>query len=74
MSPTGEELYKQREQRFNDVVALKKPDRVPVVPLACGYFADLWKGFSYKEAGFNHPRTTPPSGMRPSSSAGTSRR
>ena len=54
MSPTGEELFKQREQRFNDVVALKKPDRVPVVPLACGYFADLWKGHSYKEAGYDN--------------------
>jgi hypothetical protein len=54
MSATGEERYKQSEQRFNDIVALKKPDRVPVVPLACGYFADLWKGHSYKEAGYNH--------------------
>jgi len=56
MSPTAEELFKQREQRFNDVVTLRKPDRVPLVPLGCGYFADLWKGYSYKEAGYNNPQ------------------
>src|SRR5450756_566085 len=56
MSPTGEELYRQREQRFNDIVALKKPDRAPVVPLGVGYFVDLWKGYSYKDAGYNHPQ------------------
>ena len=33
MTPTPQELYAQREQRFNDIVALKKPDRVPLVPL-----------------------------------------
>ena len=41
MSITGEELYREREQRFNDVVALGKPDRVPVVPLVVShYFAN----------------------------------
>ena len=56
MSSTGEELYKQREQRFNDIVALKKPDHVPVIGHTIHYFADLWKGYSHKEAGFNHPQ------------------
>ncbi len=54
MSPTGEELYTQREQRFNDIVALKKADHVPVIGHTIHYFADLWKGHSHKEAGYNH--------------------
>lgn len=37
MSPTPEELYAQREQRFNDIVALRKPDKVPVMPLMMHY-------------------------------------
>jgi hypothetical protein len=33
MSATPEELYARREQRFNDVVALRKQDRTPLIPL-----------------------------------------
>jgi len=54
MSATGEELYQQREQRFNDIVALKKPDHVPVIAHTIHYFADKVKGFSQREAGYNH--------------------
>ena len=54
MARTGEELYKQRERRFNDIVALKKPDRVPVVPHVIHYFATKWKGISNRDAGFDH--------------------
>jgi hypothetical protein len=53
MSLTGEELYKQREQRFTDIVALKKPDRVPVIPLNNHYFATRRKGISNSVAGFD---------------------
>ena len=48
------ELYAQREQRFNDVVALKKPDRVPLVPLVLHYFPTRIKGISNREAGYDH--------------------
>ena len=54
MTATPEELYAQREQRFNDVVALKKPDRVPVMPLYVHNFPTLIKGISNKDAGYDH--------------------
>ena len=54
MTPTPEELYAQREQRFNDVVALKKPDRVPVMPLYVHNFPTLIKGISNRDAGYDH--------------------
>ena len=54
MTATPEELYAQREQRFNDVVALKKPDRVPIMPLYVHNFPTLIKGISNKDAGYDH--------------------
>ena len=54
MTPTPEELYAQREQRFNDVVALKKPDRVPVIPLVTHYFPTKVRGVSNRDAGYDH--------------------
>jgi hypothetical protein len=55
MSATPEELFKQREQRFNDIVALKKPDRVPVMPLYVHNFATSIQGVSNRQAGLDHP-------------------
>jgi hypothetical protein len=46
-------LYAEREQRFNDIVALKKPDRVPVISIAHHYFATKVKGISNKDAGYD---------------------
>jgi hypothetical protein len=46
MTPTPEELYAQREQRFNDIVALKKPDKIPVMPLMMHYFPNKIAGVS----------------------------
>jgi uroporphyrinogen-III decarboxylase len=43
-----------REQRFNDIVALKRPDRVPVVPLCLQYFATRVAGVSNRDAGYDH--------------------
>ena len=54
MTPTPEDLYAQREQRFNDAVALKKPDRVPIMPLYVHNFPTLIKGISNKDAGYDH--------------------
>ncbi len=45
-------LYAEREKRFNDIVALKKPDRVPVVPLVTHYFPTRVKGISNRDAGY----------------------
>ena len=46
MSPSPEELYAQREQRFNDIVALRKPDKIPVMPLMMHYFPNRIAGVS----------------------------
>lgn len=54
MTTSAEQLFRQREQRFNDVVALKKPDRIPVMPLYVHNFATRIKGISNKDAGFDH--------------------
>ena len=54
MAATAEELYRQREQRFNDIVALKKPDRIPVIPLVAHYFPTKIKGISNGDAGYDH--------------------
>ena len=55
MSKTPEELYKEREQRWNDAVALKEPDRVPLTPFV-GFWPARYKGMSFKEAMFDHVR------------------
>ena len=54
MSPTAEGLFKQREQRFNDIVALRKPDRVPVLPMFAHYFPTRIKDISNRDAGYDH--------------------
>jgi hypothetical protein len=45
-----------REERFNDIVALKRPDRVPVVPLCPQYFATRIAGVSNRDAGYRSRR------------------
>lgn len=47
-------LYTEREKRFNDIVALRKPDRVPVIPLVTHYFPTKIKGVSNRNAGYDH--------------------
>jgi hypothetical protein len=48
MAQTAQELYREREQRVLDAIALKKPDRVPVIPLF-GAFASAYAGISRRE-------------------------
>ncbi len=48
MSQTPQELLREREQRVNDAIALKKPDRIPVIPLF-GAFASAYAGISRRE-------------------------
>ncbi len=55
MSKSPEELFKEREQRWNDAVALKEPDRVPLAPFV-GFWPARYKGLSFKEAMFDHER------------------
>ena len=54
MTCTPEELYARREQRFNDAVALKGTDVVPIMPLYVHNFPTLIKGVSDKDAGYDH--------------------
>jgi hypothetical protein len=54
MSPTPKELYAQREQRFNDIVALKKPDKIPFMPLMMHYFPNKIAGVSNAAAQADH--------------------
>ncbi|MFB0559961.1 MAG: uroporphyrinogen decarboxylase family protein [Candidatus Lokiarchaeia archaeon] len=55
-SKSPEELFKEREQRWNDALALKEPDRVPLAPF-CHFYPTLKKGMSFKEAMFDHAKT-----------------
>jgi hypothetical protein len=48
MTQTSQELYREREKRVLDAIALKKPDRVPVIPLF-GAFASAYAGISRRE-------------------------
>ncbi|MBS7251416.1 MAG: hypothetical protein KIH08_12640 [Candidatus Freyarchaeota archaeon] len=52
MSKNPEELYKEREQRWNDAVAIKEPDRIPLAPFTI-FWPCRYKGMSFKEAMFN---------------------
>jgi hypothetical protein len=49
MNKTPEELIKEREQRINNVVALREPDRVPVYCLP-GFFPAKYAGITCKTA------------------------
>ncbi len=48
MSKTAEELYAEREKRVLDAIALKKPDRVPVVALF-SFFPAGYSGMTVEE-------------------------
>ena len=48
MPKMPQDLYKEREQRVQDALALRKPDRVPVL-LLFGSFATRYAGISRKE-------------------------
>lgn len=56
MSKSLDELFKEREQRWNDAVSLKEPDRVPLTPFT-HFWPTRYKGMNNKEAMFNHART-----------------
>jgi hypothetical protein len=49
MEKTPEELYKERNQRIQDAIQLKQPDRVPFVPYVT-FFPAAYAGLSFEEA------------------------
>jgi uroporphyrinogen-III decarboxylase len=54
LAPAPSSEFLAREERFNDIVALRRPDRVPVVPLCLQYFATRIAGVSNRDAGYDH--------------------
>jgi len=48
MNQTPQALFREREQRVLDAIALHRPDRVPVIPLF-GAFASAYAGISRKD-------------------------
>ncbi|MBA4395041.1 MAG: hypothetical protein C0407_15935, partial [Desulfobacca sp.] len=52
MSKTPEELYREREKRVLDAIALKVPDRVPVL-VFYGFFPAKYSGLTVEEVMYN---------------------
>src|SRR5512133_1551575 len=57
MSKSPEELFQEREKRILDAIALKKPDRVPVLPFFGSFPAD-YVGISHKEEQYDLEKAT----------------
>jgi hypothetical protein len=55
MAKTPEELYQEREKRYNDAIQLKVPDRVPIV-LFPTFFATKYAGLNCQEAMYDYDR------------------
>ena len=55
VSPEAEQAYKARVQMFMDVIDLKRPQRVPVVPFA-GFYPFVYAGVSAHEAMYDYAR------------------
>ena len=52
MTKSTAEIYQEKQQRFNDAVQLKVPDRVPIAPLFT-FFTAKANGISCEEAMYN---------------------
>jgi uroporphyrinogen-III decarboxylase len=55
MEKAPQELYWEREKRFNDAVQLKVPDRVPIAPLFT-FFTARYAGITCQEAMFDYEK------------------
>ena len=55
MEKTPEELFKERSKRIEDTVQLKVPDRVPVAPIFC-YFYAKYGGITAEEAHYDYDK------------------
>ena len=54
-SQTPEELFRERNQRIEDAVQLKVPDRVPVAPTFC-YFYSRYGGITAEDAHYDYDK------------------
>lgn len=50
MAKLPEELYREREKRFNDAIQMKVPDRVPIWFQDLGFFPTKYSGMTSEEA------------------------
>ncbi|MFC1921225.1 uroporphyrinogen decarboxylase family protein [Chloroflexota bacterium] len=55
MSKSAEELYKEREQRINDTIRLKTPDRVPMM-FFMQFFPAKYAGITAEEAMYDYDK------------------
>jgi len=58
MTKSPEELFAEREKRVNDTVALKVPDRVPVMVLS-GFFPAYYSGITCRETMYDLDKVMP---------------
>jgi len=59
ISKEAEEAYKKRARRVADVIQLKVPDRVPVVP-SFGMFPPWTNGYTCEEVMFDYDKAHKP--------------
>ena len=57
MMGNAAELYAAREQRVQDAIALRVPDRVPVMCLF-GFYPARHAGMTYEEVMYDHDKMT----------------
>ncbi len=55
MAKTPEELYQEREKRFNETIQLKVPDRIPIAP-HFHFFEAKYSGLNCQEAMYDYDR------------------
>ena len=56
VSAPPEDLLQQREKRINDAIALREPDRVPVM-FIFGFFPARVSGITFEEAMYDYDKT-----------------
>lgn len=53
MAKTAQELFAEREKRFDDAVALRKPDRAAIMGFV-DFFPAVYKGLTHKQAMYDY--------------------
>lgn len=54
----AKETYRRHTQRVKDIFDLKKPDRVPLLPLVGGFFA-IYSGITFQEVMYDYEKYIP---------------
>lgn len=56
MNETGERLYQEREKRVSDAIALRKPDRLPII-VRFHFFPGTYAGMTAEELMYDPEKT-----------------